>query len=189
MTHRPFGLFFWLGLLLGAAVIVTEAILGLATNTASAQARWPRLLTTIQHHPWKSIAITIPVLIILLILMGLLDRKSRQVRSNKAMDDNRGDALDSSSEQIGKFPKGKISPQPTPVSLEALGRLRDAIFDSNAMFNQLGIPRPSECDPSLEDQRAGFTGREWLFHELDRFITDNSHGYILIEADAGGASF
>src|SRR6185312_2731282 len=42
---------------------------------------------------------------------------------------------------------------------------------------------PSSLDSQLNSER--FIGREWLFKEIDAFITDNPSGYFVVEADAG----
>lgn len=42
---------------------------------------------------------------------------------------------------------------------------------------------PSSLDPQLHPER--FVGREWLFKEIDEFISTNPNGYFVIEADAG----
>ena len=42
---------------------------------------------------------------------------------------------------------------------------------------------PSSLDPQLHPER--FVGREWLFKEIDEFISTNQSGYFVIEADAG----
>jgi hypothetical protein len=56
----------------------------------------------------------------------------------------------------------------------------------------LGVP-PVPVSMAAKDPHAvftavnlgAFTGREWLVHEVDRFVADNPCGYVFIEADAG----
>jgi hypothetical protein len=72
--RRPRWLF-WAILLTGIAAIAVESVLGLAANTASAQAHWPGFLKVVQRHPWWVFLVTIAVLVLIFVLVQVLERR------------------------------------------------------------------------------------------------------------------
>lgn len=79
---------------------------------------------------------------------------------------------------IGELKRGNLGLD------QVSGRLRQVQADVNGLFDQLGITQPGAGEGS-GTRGSRFAGREWLFAEVDDFVSGHSRGYVLVEGGAG----